>query len=125
MTGKCKTKKDVSFGLRTPSCTAHQTIYRTCSSLVVTFFSYKPIFSQLVLYYIPFLNTKLKIYKTLIRPILSYRSETWTLTIEETNTLRISERKIIRKIYGPIKEGDSWRIRTNKETKDILQGEIL
>jgi hypothetical protein len=38
------------------------------------------------------------------------------------NILRISVRKIIRKIYGPIKEGDSWRIRMNKEIKDILQG---
>jgi hypothetical protein len=67
-------------------------------------------------------NTKLKICKTLIRPILSYVSETWTLTVKEMNALRMSERKIIRKIYGPIKEGDSWRIRTNKEVKDILQG---
>jgi hypothetical protein len=49
-------------------------------------------------------NTKFKIKKTLIRHIFSYRSETWTLTTEETNALRISERKIIRKIYGPIKE---------------------
>jgi hypothetical protein len=65
-------------------------------------------------------NTKLKIYKTLIRPILTYGSETWTLTTEEMNAIRISERKIIRKIYGPIKEGDSQRIRTNKEIKDIF-----
>jgi hypothetical protein len=36
--------------------------------------------------------------------------------------LRISERKIIRKIYRPIKAGDSWRIRKKKEIKDILQG---
>jgi hypothetical protein len=43
------------------------------------------------------------------------------LTIEEINALRISEKKIIRKIYGPIK-GDSWRIRINKEIKYILQG---
>jgi ribosomal protein S28E/S33 len=39
------------------------------------------------------------------------------VTIEEMNALRISERKIVRKMYGPIKEGDSWEIRTNKEIK--------
>jgi hypothetical protein len=44
------------------------------------------------------------------------------MTILEMNALRISEKNIIRKIYGPIKEGDSWRIRMNKEIKDILQG---
>jgi hypothetical protein len=61
-------------------------------------------------------------HKTLIRPILSYGSETWMLTIEEMNTLIISERKITRKIYEPIKEGDSWRIRKNKDITYILQG---
>jgi hypothetical protein len=35
---------------------------------------------------------------------------------EEMNALRIFERKIVRRIYGPINEGESWRIGTNKET---------
>jgi ribosomal protein S28E/S33 len=35
------------------------------------------------------------------------------MTIEEMNALRISERKIIRQIYGPIK-GDIWRIRPTR-----------
>jgi hypothetical protein len=44
------------------------------------------------------------------------------MTSEEMNALRIFERKIVRRIYGPINEGESWRIRTNKETEDILEG---
>jgi hypothetical protein len=50
-------------------------------------------------------NTKLHTYKTLIQPILSYGSEAWTQTAKEMNGLRRFERKIVRKIYGPIKEG--------------------
>ena len=52
---------------------------------------------------------------------MTYGSQTWTMTIKETNTLRIFERKIVRKIYENVKEGEPWRIRTNKEIKDTLQ----
>ena len=38
--------------------------------------------------------------------------------------LRIFERKIVRKIYGYVKKGERG-IRTNKEMKDILQGEDI
>jgi hypothetical protein len=44
------------------------------------------------------------------------------MTSEEMNALRIFERKIVRRIYDPINEGESWRIRTNKEIEDILEG---
>jgi hypothetical protein len=44
------------------------------------------------------------------------------MTSEEMNALRIFERKTVRRIYGPINEGESWRIRTNKEIEDILEG---
>jgi hypothetical protein len=52
----------------------------------------------------------------------NYGSEVWTMTSEEMNALTIFRRKIVRRIYGPINEGESWRIRTNKEIKDILEG---
>jgi hypothetical protein len=28
----------------------------------------------------------------------------------------------VRKVYGPINEGESWRIKTNKEIEDKLEG---
>jgi hypothetical protein len=45
-----------------------------------------------------------QVYKTLIRPVVTYRAETWTLTLTEGNILRILERKMMRKIYGPVME---------------------
>jgi hypothetical protein len=41
---------------------------------------------------------------------ISYGSETWTLTVTEENALRMFERKIIRRIYGPVMENNVWRI---------------
>ncbi|PSN40557.1 hypothetical protein C0J52_10400 [Blattella germanica] len=56
------------------------------------------------------LKNKLQIYLTLIRPVVTYGAETWTLTKEDQNTLRKCERKIMRKIYGPMMENGEWRI---------------
>jgi hypothetical protein len=58
-------------------------------------------------------NIKLRLYLTLIRPILTYGAETWAATESELQKLVTFERKILRKIYGPVKDRDNWRIRTN------------
>jgi len=42
-------------------------------------------------------SSKLKIYKSLIRPIVTYGCEAWTLTNRYERYLRISERRILRK----------------------------
>ncbi|KAI5637686.1 hypothetical protein NE865_08080 [Phthorimaea operculella] len=67
-------------------------------------------------------RTKVRIYKTVIRPILMYGCETWTLTLKEEEKLLVAERKILRKILGPVKNEDGiWRIRKNKEIEDIVR----
>jgi len=39
--------------------------------------------------------------------------------------LRISERKILRKIYGAILEGDIWKIRNNEELNRSINGDDI
>jgi len=67
----------------------------------------------------------MQIYKTLIRPAVTYGSETWTLTKSDENLLRIFKRKILQKIYGPIQEGDIWRNRNNEELNRSMNGEDI
>jgi hypothetical protein len=44
-----------------------------------------------------------------------YGSESWPLSKKVENLLQILERRILRRIYGPINEGGIWRIRRNNE----------
>jgi hypothetical protein len=49
---------------------------------------------------------KLRLYKNLIRPVLCYGCEAWTMTQSSEERLAIFERKILRRILGPVYEGD-------------------
>ena len=68
-------------------------------------------------------NSKLQIYRTLVRPVVTYGSESWTLTMEEGRALAVFERKILLKIYGPVKENELWRVQRNNELEAIIKGE--
>jgi len=50
-------------------------------------------------------NNTIRLYKTLIKPILYYGSVTWTLTQIAQQMQNTSERKILQRIYGPTQEG--------------------
>jgi uncharacterized membrane-anchored protein len=49
--------------------------------------------------------------------MLTYASETWTLTRRDRKQLNIFEWKVYRRILGPLydNEKENWRILTNKE----------
>ena len=69
------------------------------------------------------LSRKLKktIYKTVIRPVVTYGSETWTLTKKGEELLNTWERKILRKIYGPVQAAGEWKIRNNRELYQLYE----
>jgi hypothetical protein len=60
-------------------------------------------------------SAKLNIYRTIIRSIVMYASETWRLRKLEEKMIITWERKILRRIFGPKKEDGTWKIRSNKE----------
>jgi hypothetical protein len=60
-------------------------------------------------------SIKIHLYKTIIRPVVIYGAEAWTLINKNEKMLITWERKILRKIYGPTKENGQWRIKTNSE----------
>ena len=71
------------------------------------------------------MTTKVRLYRTLIRPVVTYAAETWNISSRDANKLRVFERKIIRRIYGPIQENGYWRIMDNLEVNNILNGEDI
>jgi hypothetical protein len=47
---------------------------------------------------------KVKIYKTIILPVVLYGCETWSLTLREEHRLRVFENRVLRRIFGPTKD---------------------
>ncbi|GBM36009.1 hypothetical protein AVEN_78104-1 [Araneus ventricosus] len=57
----------------------------------------------------------MRLYKTLILPVLLYAGETWTLNVDVQRALETFERKELRTIFGPVQEQGCWRTRYNLE----------
>lgn len=71
-------------------------------------------------------KTKLAIYKTVIRPVVTYGCEVWRLTESEANKIAVFERKILRKIFGPvILPDETFRIRYNDELDNLIEGDTI
>jgi hypothetical protein len=46
-------------------------------------------------------NLKIRIYKTIILPVVLYGCGTWSLTLREEPRLRVFENRVLRRIFGP------------------------
>jgi hypothetical protein len=65
-------------------------------------------------------NLKVKIRKTVTLPVALYGCETWSLTFRKEHRLRVSENRVLRRIFGPKREEDgSWRKLHNDELHSL------
>jgi hypothetical protein len=66
-------------------------------------------------------NLKVKIYKTIILPVVLYGCETWSLTLREEHRLKVFENRVLRRMFGPKRDevtGD-WRKLHNGELHNL------
>ena len=66
-------------------------------------------------------NLKIKIYRTIILPVVLYGCETWSWTLREEKKLRVFENRVLRRMFGPRREEvtGEWRRLHNAELNDF------
>jgi hypothetical protein len=66
-------------------------------------------------------NLKIRLYKTIILPVVLYGCETWFLTLREEHRPRVFENRVLRRIFGPKRDEVTreWRKLHNKELHDL------
>ena len=54
---------------------------------------------------------KMKLYRTIILPVVLYGCETWSLTLREKRRLRVFEKRVLRRVFGPKRDEvtGEWR----------------
>jgi hypothetical protein len=66
-------------------------------------------------------NLKIRIYKTIILSVVLYGCETWSLTSREEHKLRVFEKRVLRRIFGPKRDEvtGGWRKLHNAELYNL------
>ena len=64
-----------------------------------------------------FKHIKIKIYRTIIFPVVMCECEAWSLTLREEHRLTVFENRVLRRILGPRRDKVSgeWRKLHNEE----------
>jgi hypothetical protein len=68
-----------------------------------------------------FLDRNIRIYKTIILPVVLYGCETWSLTLRKELRLKVFENRMLRRIFGPKMDEvtGEWRKVHNEELRDL------
>jgi hypothetical protein len=72
-------------------------------------------------------NLKVRIYKTTILPVVLYGCETWSLTLREEHRLRVFEKRVVRRIFGPKRDEvtGEWRKLHSEELRDLYSSQSI
>jgi len=64
---------------------------------------------------------EIKIYTTIILPVVLYGCETWLLTLREEFRLRVFENRVFRRIFGPMRDEvtGEWRKLHSEKLNDL------
>jgi hypothetical protein len=66
-------------------------------------------------------NTEIRVYRTIILPVVLYGCETWSLTLTQEQRLRVFENRVLRRIFGPKRDEATgeWGRLHNEELHDL------
>jgi hypothetical protein len=66
-------------------------------------------------------NLKVKIYITIILPVVLFGCETWSQTLREEHRLRVFENRVLRRIFGPKRDEvmGEWRKLRSRELHNL------
>jgi hypothetical protein len=66
-------------------------------------------------------NINIKIYRTVVLPVVLYGCETWSLTLREERRVRVIENRVLRRTFGPIRNEitGGWRRLLIEELNDL------
>jgi hypothetical protein len=65
-------------------------------------------------------NTKIRVYRSIILPVVLYGYETWSLTWREEQRLKVFETRMLRRIYGPKRDEATGEWRRLPITRNLM-----
>jgi hypothetical protein len=62
---------------------------------------------------------EIRMYKAMVKPAVVFGSETWAVSEMDTKRLGTWDRKILRRVHGPVVEQGLWSTRNNQELREL------